>query len=298
VKGGAEAIRRWGEAHPGERLDLIGADLRNAQLGGTNLSNADLRGARLLAAQLPGASLSRAQLSGGNLRLVNLSDADLRGANLGECKCGSTVFGAVDLSETIGLEKVSHYGPSTVGVDTLFSSKGKVPEVFLRGAGVPEILITYLGSLTGKALEFYTCFISFTEADDAFSQRLHNDLQAAGVRCWRWKEDARWGRALMGEVDTAIRMYDKLVVILSGASLKAEPVIREIERALQKEQREAKEVLFPIRVDDAVFSWKHALQADVVRKAIGDFRGWQDPGKYDTALKRLVNDLRAESRPG
>lgn len=93
------------------------------------------------------------------------------------------------------------------------------------------------------------------------------------------------------------RVYDKLVVILSKASLKSEPVIREIERALQKEQREAKEVLFPIRLDEAIFEWDHYLKADVVRKVIGDFREWHNATKYDAALKRLIADLRAVRKP-
>jgi hypothetical protein len=137
-----------------------------------------------------------------------------------------------------------------------------------------------------------TCFISFTDADDAFAERLYKDLRAAGVRCWRWKEDARWGRALMGEVDQAIRAHDKLIVVCSQQSLAAEPVVREIERALQREQRDGTDVLFPIRLDEAIFSWDHALQADLVRKYVGDFRGWKDPVAYHGSLERLLRDLR------
>ena len=96
----------------------------------------------------------------------------------------------------------------------------------------------------------------------------------------------------MREVDRAVRVYDKLVVICSDAALKAEPVIREIERALQREGREKKEVLFPITIDDAVFSWDHELQADVVRKNIGDFRNWRNVDSYKKSLHRLIRDLR------
>jgi hypothetical protein len=47
-------------------------------------------------------------------------------------------------------------------------------------------------------------------------------------------------------------------------------------------------------VDDAVFSWKHELQADVVRKVIGDFRPSQS---YAEALERLVRNLRESEGP-
>ena len=58
-------------------------------------------------------------------------------------------------------------------------------------------------------------------------------------------ESARWGEPVWGEIDTAIRHYDKLVVICSQDSLQSVPVIREIERGMQKEDREHRNVLFP-----------------------------------------------------
>jgi DNA-binding NarL/FixJ family response regulator len=79
---------------------------------------------------------------------------------------------------------------------------------------------------------------SYSPQDDDFAQRLYADLQAKNVRCWRFDENAKWGEPVWGEIDTAIRHYDKLVVICSKHSLQSQPVIREIERALQKEDRE------------------------------------------------------------
>jgi uncharacterized protein YjbI with pentapeptide repeats len=49
--------------------DLLGANLRNANLSGADLSNADLRGANLR-----NADLSNADLRNANLRGANLSD--------------------------------------------------------------------------------------------------------------------------------------------------------------------------------------------------------------------------------
>jgi hypothetical protein len=49
-----------------------------------------------------------------------------------------TKFADVDLSPTKGLEVVKHLGPSTIGIDTIYRSGGKIPEVFLRGCGVPD----------------------------------------------------------------------------------------------------------------------------------------------------------------
>jgi hypothetical protein len=62
----------------GERIDLSGANLSDANLRDADLSGANLRGANLSDANLSGADLSGANLSDANLRGANLSGADLR----------------------------------------------------------------------------------------------------------------------------------------------------------------------------------------------------------------------------
>ena len=97
---------------------------------------------------------------------------------------------------------------------------------------------------------------------------------------------------MRGEIDTAIRHYDKLVVICSKDSLQSEPVIREMERALQKEDREHKNVLFPISIDDYLLKkWDHPLKADVVKKVIGNFRGSDNLATYAKAFPGFLDAL-------
>ncbi|MFZ0961630.1 MAG: TIR domain-containing protein [Terriglobia bacterium] len=89
-----------------------------------------------------------------------------------------------------------------------------------------------------------------------------------------------------------MRHYDKLVVICSQHSLESQPAIREIERALQEEDRDHKNVLFPIRIDDYLFDeWEHPRKADVVSKVIGDFRGANDLAAYSKAFPRFLDAL-------
>ena len=89
----------------------------------------------------------------------------------------------------------------------------------LRGAGVPHNFITYMRSLTGAAFEFYSCFISYSTRDQAFADRLYTDLQARGVRCWFAPHDIQGGRKLHEQTDEAIKVYDKLLLLLSDASM-------------------------------------------------------------------------------
>ena len=106
-----------------------------------------------------------------------------------------------------------------------------------------------------------------------------------------------WGEPLLGEIDRSIKVYDKLIVVCSEHSLTSGPVKREIERALQREDNEGKNVLFPIRVDDYIFDkWQHPRRADVVSKVVGDFADWDtDAAKYEKAFDKLLKALRAEN---
>jgi hypothetical protein len=290
------------------RANLSGAILRSADLREANLRKANLREANLREANLWRADLKEAGLIGTDLNWANLNGADLRNASLqsstiieanvsgmkvqGSQMRGTTIVN-VDLRGVEELESVNHWGPSFVDISTLLLSKGEIPEVFLKGAGWPDEVIENILPLVRKG-EYYTCFISYTEADDEFSEKLYSDLKDKGVQCYRWREDAPWGKTLWASVDEAIARYDKLVVICSEDSLQASTVLREIERALQKEDAMKKrgeegEVLFPIRLDDYVFEeWEHHLKADVVTKYVGDFTRKKE---YDKSLERLLRDL-------
>jgi len=287
------------------RAGLGGADLSRADLSGSdlvaaNLSGANLRGADLGTTLLNGAYLIGANLGGADLMGTNLSGANLGGADLTEARAWSTTFGDSDLSEVKGLETVHHVAPSTIGIDTIYKSKGKIPEVFLRGCGVPEDFILYMKSLVGKPIEFYTCFISYSSKDDDFAKRLHADLQAQNVRCWFAPEDLRIGDKFRMRIDEAIRIHDKLLLVLSESSVNSAWVEKEVETAFEKEQRQDnKPVLFPIRLDEAVTETDQAWAADIRRtRHIGDFSRWKDHDAYQQAFQRLLRDLKANEGTG
>jgi hypothetical protein len=260
----------------------------------------DLNGAELYRADLSGANLSEA-----NLRQAHLGGADLRGANLrqanfSESHFGWTIVANVDLSQTKGLNDIKHDGPSTIGIDTIYFSKGEIPEAFLRGAGVPDNFITFARSLVGQAIEFYSCFISYSTKDQEFAERLHADLQAKGVRCWFAPEDIQGGKKTHEQIDEAILVYDKLLLVLSDASMNSEWVATEIAKARRRELREDRRMLFPISLVpfDRIREWE-SFDADTGKDSarevreyfIPDFSTWKDHDSYQKALHRVLRDL-------
>ena len=197
-----------------------------------------------------------------------------------------------------GLETVIHKGPSTIGTDTLLRSQGDIPETFLRQAGLTDTFITCVRSLVQNPIEYYTCFISYSSQDQEFVERLYADLQAKGVRCWYAPEDLKIGDEFRNRIDESIRMYDKLLVILSQHSIDSSWVEYEVKKALKKEQDQGKPALFPIALDEAIKDAPDAWAATIRRKRhIGDFTKWKEHDAYQVAFGRLLRDLQASTLP-
>ena len=297
---GVAAWNKWRIENPEFRANfsgayLVGEDLFRVDLAEANLTEANLHKADLSGADLGGADLRGADLTGADLAFANLRGADLGGVNLTDAIVGWSAFGDVDLSTVRGLETVTHDGPSTIGIDTIFRSKGNIPEIFLRGAGVPDTFIEYMASLIGKPIEFYSCFISYSSKDQTFAERLYNDLQGKGVRCWFAPEEMRIGDRIRPSIDQAIRLYDKLLIVLSEHSIDSDWVEKEVETAFEEERKHRMTILFPIRLDSAVMDTDQAWAADIRRtRHIGDFTHWKDHDAYQKAFDRLLRDLKAE----
>ena len=275
---------------------LSTANLDEANLSGANLREADLFHAQLTEANLRGASLTGADLSEALVRGAVFSGANLDGADFSRATCNATVFACVNLAEVQGLDSVKHNGPSTIGIDTIFLSKGKIPEVLLRGCGVPESLIQSLPLILNSTepIQFYSCFISYSSKNQPFAERLHADLQAKGVRTWFDQEDLKIGDKIRHGINEAIRVHDKLMLVLTEHSISSDWVEGEVEAALERERREKRTVLFPIRLDDAVMETPTGWASHIRQtRHIGDFRAWENHGAYQNAFARLLRDLRA-----
>ena len=279
-----------------EETDLSGADLSNADLTAAVLTYANLSEASLEEAHLAGAILEGADLRKAILVSADLSRARLIYANLKEARIGNTIFGDNDLNGVRRLESVQHLVPSYVSIQTIYKSLPDIPDDFLRGCGVPENFIKYIRSLTGelKGIEYYSCFISYSSKDTDFAERLHADLQSNGVRVWFAPEDLKIGDKFRTRIDEAIKVYDKLLIVLSENSINSSWVEKEVEAAFEKENREKRVVLFPIRLDDSVMETDQAWAADIRRtRHIGDMSGWKDHDRYQKAFERLMRDLKA-----
>ena len=278
LKQGVEGWNKWREENPDVRPDLIGANLAGEILTGMNLSKANLTGAALID--------------------TILLETILTEANLTEAILLETVFVNALLTDVIGLDTCQHAGPSTIDHRTLQRS-GPLPLTFLRGVGLPERLIDYLPSILEQAIQFYSCFISYSGKDQKFAERLHADLQNKGVRCWFAPHDMPIGAKTWDAIDEAIRLRDKVLLILSRNSIGSDWVEDEVTKAFAEERTRKQLVLFPVRLDDTVMetteAWAGKLRDN---RNIGDFRRWKNHDAYQKALERVLRDLKvAQAEP-
>jgi len=283
-------------------INLIGANLREADLRQADLRDTDLMGADLREADLIRANLRGADLTGSNLRGADLIGASLRGADLSNAVCTFTVLDDVDLSSVKGLETVRHFGTSLIGVDTLYRSHGRIPEVFLRGCGVPESLITYLPALTcpESFVPFHSCFVTFCHEDGSFGHRLYDAMQGRGIRCWLDKRRILSDGDTWEQAERGIRFWDKVLLCASKDSLTSTWVDDEIEHAFAKEKElfatrdEEVLALVVLDLDGYIFDrWKHPRRDQLLKRRVADFNGWAaSNAKFDYELERVVQALR------
>lgn len=278
---------------------LTEANLSSADCRGTDLRNADLHRAILIQTDFRGASATYVDFTEANLQRADLNGANLTGSILAGADCDSTVLletilADVNLLGAKNLTTCIHLGPSVVDSRTLAKS-GDLPLSFLRGCGLPDLVIEVLYPT------YQSCFISYSTKDQEFADRLYTDLQARGVRCWFAPHDIQGGRKIHEQVDEAIRTHDKLLLILSDQSMSSNWVRTEIANARAKEQQQKRQMLFPISLVpfDRIRSWK-LFDADAgidsareIREYfVPDFSNWKDHDLYRQAIERLVRDLK------
>jgi hypothetical protein len=265
------------------------AHLYEACFTEANLSGSDFTEANMERTKLDGTNLTKTNLFG-----VNFTQALLYRVNLTNATIGNTVFANAKLYWVTGLKSLSHKTSSSISIDTILMFRGDIPDIFLRGCGLPDEFIEYIPSLTRKGIKYYSCFISYSHKDDDFAKRLHNDLQAKGVRCWFAPHDMKIGDKIRPTIDDSIRLHDKLLLILSEHSVESDWVEHEVEHALDLERERKKTSLFPVKIDDTIMESTTGWAGNVKRQRhIGDFTQWKQHDAYQAAFDRLLRDLKA-----
>src|SRR5690349_15209813 len=99
------------------------------------------------------------------------------------------------------------------------------------------------------------------------------------------------GVKIWDTIDEAIRLRDKVLLILSAGAIASDWVEGEVTRSLDEERQRKQTILFPIRLDDTVLetteAWARLLRG---QRNIGDFTRWKDHDAYLIAVGAVIAD--------
>ena len=307
-----------------QNADLVGANLYDSDLSFAELEFADLTNANLVKAYAPSANLADAKLANANLTMADLFNAKLdrtvlAGANLvgtdlnsthffrtylyyadfTNAVCFRTRFLQVDLSHVNGLKEIVHKGPSQIDIDSLYESRGLIPEQFLRGCGVPKEFIEFTtGLFDEQSIQFQKCFISYSHKDLIFAEKLHKKLDDRGVNSWIDFDKLKGGDFWADVINQAIHYHEKLIVCCSENSLHSLGVDREVNTALRIEERiyqQSKEkvsIIIPVDVDGYIEDCDNHVARRLQERHIINAQNWQS--NFETVLNDIIKALRTD----
>jgi hypothetical protein len=148
----------------------------------------------------------------------------------------------------------------------------------------------------------HSCFISYSHKDEAFAQKLYDRLRRENLTVWFAPEDMEGGKKLIDQISHAIGERDKLLLVLSEHSMDSNWVVTEIRKALADEEATKQRKLFPIRLVGMakLRQWicfdadrGKDLAVEVREYFVPDFSQWQDNAVFESAIDRLLRDLKA-----
>lgn len=151
--------------------------------------------------------------------------------------------------------------------------------------------------------QFYSCFISYNHNDEEFTKHLHSQMQAVKLKTFYAAEHMKGGQKIYDQINHAIEVHDRLLLVLSENSMNSEWVKTEIRKARKIEIEENRRKLFPISLVDyeTVSKWEcfdadtgKDLAVELREYHIPDFSDWKDSESFRRKFKKLLDDLKAE----
>lgn len=136
-----------------------------------------------------------------------------------------------------------------------------------------------------KKNEIPTAFISYSNNDRNYVEKLAKDLLNAGVNVWFDKWEIEVGDSLIEKIQNGISQNDFLIVILSQASVKSNWVKRELNLALMEELSQSKIIVLPVLIEEC------QIPLFLKEKRYADFRR-----SYNCGLNELIMSIFAHTK--
>jgi len=161
---------------------------------------------------------------------------------------------------------------------------------------------TALVTVAPEPKAFESCFISHSTADAEFAGYLAARLRREGVRVWYAAEQLSPGKKVVDQIDEAISTFDRLLVVLSAASIASKWVLTEVRKAYARQREEKRAILFPVTLIPfaELKKWElidsdsgEDLALELRSYFVPDFSNWRDPLEFERQFADLLRGLHA-----
>jgi hypothetical protein len=190
--------------------------------------------------------------------------------------------------------------PSTLMAELLASMLNNAIELVADNTENKQKSAAESGFPSGRSIEFYSVMISYSHRDEEFVKCLYSRLKESKVTVWCAREDIKGGNRILEQIDQAIRIHDKILLVLSPNSINSNWVHTEMFKTRKRELKENRKLIFPIKLCsyDIVREWEcfdsdsgRDLAKDIREYFIPDFSEWETSKTFDDAFKKLLHDL-------
>jgi len=184
---------------------LVGASVRHTVFGAASLISISASGIDATGAQFHNCKFQRADLREAALWSTRFIECDFDGTSFVDATFGYTQLFGSDLSVARALETTIHRAPSTVDLESLRRSRGRIPAKFAKGCGftdfeiavarlwnpdltdreITDIVYEIDNVRAAQPIQKHAVFISYSHHDKEFVDAFQIRLDAAGIRCWR-----------------------------------------------------------------------------------------------------------------
>jgi hypothetical protein len=171
-----------------------------------------------------------------------------------------------------------------------------------------ELLAVWLARFDAKSIPaptkpkpFASCFVSYSAADTEFADYLVKRLRREKVRVWYAADQMSPGQKVVDQIEAAIGTFDRLLVVLSSASITSKWVTTEVRKAFARQKEEKRQILFPVSLISfgQLKKWESIdpdtgedLALELRSYFIPDFSEWRIPAHFDAQFARLLDGLR------
>ncbi|MGK0374611.1 MAG: hypothetical protein ACJA2E_001083 [Arenicella sp.] len=309
-------ISNTGDLMVWDSVDIRSCDFSEVKMGGfhmrqsfiyhSNFNNADLSHVNFGHPSFIECDFSESKLSITDFTYSSLYSCNFLNADMEKCLFGNTslfdsnITKAKNVDSSNGHQGMIHWRESLISMDTLTDTE--TPAHFLKGIGMSDTVIDYLPSLANRSpIKMDSCFISYSHKDEGFAKKIYERLRKEGVSVWYAPADMQGGKKIPNQIDSAIHIHDRLLLILSDKSIASSWVKEEIYLALKKEKELTTNVLFPISIlenFDTLKKWSYIdpdtgdnVPRTIREYYIPNFSEWENDEEFEESFSQLLESL-------